>query len=469
MSCMWEPADPELRAMIDHVVVVMMENRSFDHMLGYLSLENGKLAAGESVDGLPPGGFVEEWNGVSYRSQPMGGSAWPADAGDPPHGGQAVAWQVADPARYLSTYVEKHTDPHRSEHTPTPDVVMRYMTADDVPMYDFLASNYCVCDQWFCSVPGATWPNRLFAIAGYAGGETDIPQTGLEGAFGNIRNVFDVLDERKISWRWYSSDPSLLRALSPNHRWNDDLNRFAYVHQYSERQPNCFLSDARDGRLPAFSWVDPNFFRLPGRIDDGLDPNDDHPPQDVMKGQRFVNTVYSALTSNKDAWERTLLLITYDEHGGLYDHCKPPGGLGPRVPAFVVSPLVKPGRPCHAQLEHTAIIQTTLRLFADEQAAESLGPRVFFAEDVLSMLDTTVRPVPQVGDMGRAALDADDLEPSRLPEGASTLARAIEVADKLKGTLDDLRSELIDFFIFLRGGGTDDDRDQRRKIAERST
>ncbi len=453
---MWEAAPAILRERIKHLVVVMMENRSFDHMLGYLALPEYRLANGGTVEGLLPEGRSVTWEGVVYPNHPLRRPTWPENAGDPPHEGEWVAWQVADPSRYIDTYIKKIAEDiakrNRPEGPIDPSVVMGYLTRDEVPVYDFLAREYCVCDRWFCSVPGATWPNRMFAIAGNAGGETDIPETALEGAFGDIRTMFHVLDDAKVSWRWFSSDPSLLRAFSKDYRFDNSLDRFAYFRHTTERQERNFLTEAANGHLPAFSWVDPNFFRLPGKLDDGLYPDDDHPPHDVMQGQKFVNTVYSALTSNEKAWNQTLLLITYDEHGGLYDHVRPPRALGPRVPALVVSPWLKPGRPCHTELEHTAIIQTALRLFADEAGAESLGPRVYYANDVLDMLGDEARARPRVPDFGPAAITDGDLAPVPLPPGASTMQRVIEVADRYAGQFVDLQEQLLRIFHTLRGG-----------------
>lgn len=349
----WQPIDPQVLERIDHIVVVMMENRSFDHMMGYLALPRWQLR-GESIDGIPEGGFVEQWNGHRYQSEALSTSAWPTNAGDPPHGGVPVSWQVQEGWRYLAAYADKW--PHLD-----PGIVMSCLTPGQVPVYDYFARHYCICDKWFCSVAGATWPNRLFAIAGDAGGETNIPQTALEGVLGTRRTMFHVLDEYEVPWRWYSSHPSLLRAFSRDYRFDKDLDHYAYFRHRTQRQQRNFLSDAASGDLPSFSWVDPNFFRLPLGIDGPLAPDNDHPPHDVMDGQRFINTVYSALTQNEESWRRTLLLITYDEHGGFCDHVVTPRPLGPRVPAFLVSPWVVPGRPCHTSLEHTAILKTTLR------------------------------------------------------------------------------------------------------------
>jgi phospholipase C len=416
---------------------LMMENRSFDHMLGYLRKPNwllGDETDKESmVEGLDQNYFVT-WQGVDYAVFPLGTSRWePPAYEDPPHDGRSVGWQVKWPHTFVSTYLAQN---EQRKHTHAkPGGVMGYLTGNEVPVYDFLARQYCVCDHWHCSVPGATWPNRMFALAGTSGGETDIPQTVLEGLWGK-RTFFNELDARNVSWRWYSSDPSLLRAFDSNYRTDDRTDRFAYFDQRSERQPRNFLTDARDGLLPSVSWIDPNFFDLGASkkilefLDDGMPANDDHPPHDVMLGQTFIHLVYQALRNSRN-WESSLMIIVYDEHGGFYDHVEVPEPYGPRVPALLVSPWVEPGRPCHALLDHCSIIKTILRRFADSDAIERMGPRVYRAGDVWHMLtEDEARPGPPVNKPGEAAI-ADDrhLHSRRLEAGRSTIHKVLEAID----------------------------------------
>jgi phospholipase C len=275
----------------------------------------------------------------------------------------------------------------------------------------------------------------MFAVAGTAGGESDIPQTVLEGLWGK-RTFFRELDERNVSWRWYSSDPSLLRAFDWKYRTDDDTDRFAYFDQCSERQQRNFLTDAEAGTLPAVSWIDPNFFdlgrssKLAAFLDDGMPANDDHPPHDVMLGQAFIHLVYQALRHSPN-WDRSLLMITYDEHGGFYDHVKVPRPLGPRVPALLVSPWLKPGRPCHELLHHASIIKTILRRFGDSDAIVSMGPSVYGAGDVWGMLTSdTPRAGLPVANPGKADIAPDRHHDSRpLEPGKSTVHKVLEAID----------------------------------------
>jgi len=432
-----------IRERVQNIVIVMMENRSFDHMLGYLGKSQWRLGdpgdPDSMVDGLTDKEYSVEWDEEPYSTYPLGTTKWEEpDHRDPPHSGKMVGWQVVDPARYIWSYKMKQPGAK-------PGGVMGYLTKPEVPVYDFLARNYCVCDQWFCSVPGATWPNRMFAVAGTAGGETDIPETVLEGLWGK-HTFFRELDARGVSWRWYSSDPSLLRAFDPEYRTDKtEHDRFAYFNECSKRQRRNFLRDCQEGKLPQVSWVDPNFFKFPLGLDGPAEANDDHPPHDVMLGQKFINTVYEALRNNEKQWNQTLLIVTYDEHGGFYDHVTPDPPLGPRVPALLVSPWVTPGRPLHTPLEHTSIIKTVLRRFADDRAIEVMGPRVYCANDVWDAItETEPRSGGPVTEPGLAAVGPKDFESIELKWPASTLGRIVEIVDKHSRRTEGSRADLVD-------------------------
>ena len=149
---------------IEHVVVLMLENRSFDHMLGYLGLEVG----GQDVDGLDEA-MANEHAGKTYPVFRLTETAFEKTQ-DPCHSGACVDEQVAhENAGFAANYVRTRTDPADAE----PVVVMGYYDGGQLPVYDFLARNFCVCDRWFCSTRGATFPNRLYAAAGRAAGSRD--------------------------------------------------------------------------------------------------------------------------------------------------------------------------------------------------------------------------------------------------------------------------------------------------------
>jgi phospholipase C len=382
------PDDPAAARLdqIEHIVVVMLENRSFDHMLGYLSLPASLGGRGRSaIDGLSgPKINHNSHGGTTYPIHHLDRTVFAGEAEDPDHSGASVDEQlsgggqgfVANFARISEARAKKLDVP-----VPDPGLVMGYYDADDLPVYDHLAAEYCVVDRWFSSVPGATWPNRLYAYAGQAstGGRDDIAPPLYD-----VPTFVRYLDDCNVSWSWYSYDPATLRAADPAYRLSNH-HRFSFVDQRKittrEREIGylteeaSLLDDIAKGELPAVSWIDPHFKDLAVL---GPDSNDDHPPSDVVAGQDLILTLYQALTSRPEIWAKTLMIITYDEHGGFYDHVTPPAAtgsepqfqrLGVRVPALLVSPLVAPGSSSKALLgddvhfDHTSIMKTIFTRF----------------------------------------------------------------------------------------------------------
>jgi phospholipase C len=338
---------------IEHIVVLMLENRSFDHMLGYLSLEGGR----DDVDGLAPG-MANDHDGRRYPIHHLAATYFPNELWDPEHSAAATDRQIDGGAMdgFSASYADALAA--RGVEDGDPGVVMGYYNASDLPVFDHLAEHFCVCDRWHSSVAGATWPNRLYALAG-------------RGARSR--------DDAKVP---IYHQHSFVRHLDANYRIGH-AEHFAYVQKlklvfktrgrgllYLNEDAASFLEDAVYGRLPAVSWIDPNFkdFNLIG-----TPPNDDHPPADVTHGQELALLVYNALATGP-LWDRTLLIVFYDEHGGFFDHVRPPEGppdddpttftsYGLRVPAFVVSPWVKPGSVCHTLFDHATIPKTILQRF----------------------------------------------------------------------------------------------------------
>jgi phospholipase C len=359
---------------VDHIVVLMLENRSFDHTLGYLSLPNGDGAPGRSnVDGLtgPEVNFNELPDGERYPIEPFG-NARLVKSQDPDHSGDAVASQMkGGMGGFVANYVATR-NPQAT--APKPGDPMRYQAAANVPVFDFLAREFAICDRWFCSVPGSTWPNRIASLAGEAK-----EKNNLDLPLYSRRSFVRSLPDR-VSWRWYSSDPGSLRLVDGHYRvgWEDN---FAHVEKPTAVQPATLFGDIRDESLPNLAWIDPNFVDLGGLS--GAD--DDHPPTDVMSAQSFALKIYNMLRSRPALWEKTMFVIVYDEHGGFYDHRDPSEGLppefteraefgvfGPRVPAIVVSPFAARGAAYGSAQEddpkflfdHASLIKTILLRFA---------------------------------------------------------------------------------------------------------
>ena len=221
------------------------------------------------------------------------------------------------------------------------------------------------------------------------------------------KSVFDHLSERGVSWRYYEHGYGFARLFD---RWRlDDTNLVGI-----DDPERGFFAAARDGTLPSVSYIDPDFIEVPPG-------NDDHAPSDLAAGQHLIGRIVNALVDGP-AWPKTLLLVTYDEHGGFYDHVRPLQAVpvsgidryGVRVPALVVSPWVDRGAASHVVFDHTSILQTICRRFMG-QGTPDLGDRVADAKDLSAVLRSSARPErptiplpPPPAANGRIRLDAVD-------------------------------------------------------------
>jgi phospholipase C len=373
---------------IEHVVVLMLENRSFDHMLGYLSLEGGR----SDVDGLKPR-MSNSHAGKKYAIHHLQRTALTKPE-DPCHGGACIAEQIANGnSGFVSNFVKSRPK------APYPGLPMGYYSGADLPVYDHIAREFAVCDRWFSSVPGATWPNRLYAVAGRADGSKDPKKVPIY----DLPSFARQLDAKHVPWRWYTHDVATLRFSDGNYELGH-LSNFAYFDRRSILAPRNFLDDAKDGKLPAVSWIDPNFVDVSFIGPSGS--NDDHPPSDVLAGQELVLKTYNAVVQSPN-WNRTVLIITYDEHGGFYDHVPPLAAqddrpafrtYGVRVPALIVSPWTERSSVSNVVYDHTSIIKTILLRFcqrADGQIPD-MGARVNHANHIGATLSlgTARKPTP---------------------------------------------------------------------------
>jgi phospholipase C len=344
---------------------------------------------------------------------------------------------------------------------------MGHYTAQELPVYDHLASEYCVVDRWFSSVPGATWPNRLYALTGQAAGSHD----DISPPIYALPSFPRYLEERGVDFRWYSFDPGTLRAADPQYRLSRH-DHFAYfdrrmvsvkeraVGEFAEQGPS-FLDDAKNGTLPAVSWIDPHFKDLEIL---GPDSNDDHSPGDVTAGQELVLTLYHAL-SQSPKWARTLLIIVYDEHGGFYDHVAPPAcadgnpdfrRLGVRVPALLVSPLVSAGSSSTALLgpefhfDHTSIIKTILTRFCNQDGQiPAMTDRVAAANHLGHLLNAASARA----DLADHSQIADKLIQWRTGREANRFADPTAPAPSLPQHMTELQTGISDITQRLREAG----------------
>ena len=378
------PLDPGLLKNIEHIVVVMMENRSFDHMLGYLSKEGHKDGTKRpDVDGLR-GGEKNRYKGRDYQSFALTDTVF---LESPCHSFDCVANQVD--AGKMDGFVADFAN-HYEATGADPGKIMGYYNATALPVYDALAREFLVCDRWFAAHPGPTFCNRFYTLTGRlnrdANGrfEFDNPH-GSEFTPVSTKTIFDHLNDHGVSWRYYEHGYCFLRMFE---RYTFDNQN---VVDAGEDSIN-FVTSARAGTLPSVTFIDPDFIDVPPGFDDG-------PPADIAAGQHFIGTVVDALIKGP-LWSKTLLIITYDEHGGFFDHIPPPAAVavsaidhyGVRVPALVISPWVGQGKVTHPDLvfDHTSIAKTIARRFMSANPPD-MGERMAAAND-LSMV---LRPTPR--------------------------------------------------------------------------
>jgi phospholipase C len=399
---------------IQHVVVLMLENRSFDSMLGRLYPDdpdfNG-LTLGEyntyaqtrfgvwSGEGMPPS--------LATAPDPDPGEFFKDIAeqlqGDPtapcPMGGFAANYATQKPS---------------SDGPFNPRSAMHFFSPEQVPVITQLAKSFGVCDCWHASAPCQTWPNRFFVHTGTSRGHVDNNTFRIPFP---AESLFHRLQKGGRSWRVYFHD-------MPQSILLGDLWLYAVFHFRGLAQ---FLADAHTGNLPDYSFIEPRYFSdlFLNKI-----PNDEHPPHNVLYGEQLIAQVYNAVRSSP-CWESTLLIITYDEHGGCYDHVVPPPAVPPdglvdnpygypfntygvRVPAVIVSPFVPPGSKVRPPVrddglvypfDHTSIIATVRNLFL--KGSPPLTQRDAVAPDLLHALS-----LPTPSNAGPASIDATAMEAS---------------------------------------------------------
>ena len=364
---------------IRHVVVLMLENRSFDHMLGDATRVYPEL------EGIPQAGArysnVSTKSGKRYEQQPNAAESVSVDL---PHEHDDVMQQLGSDATHLmGGFVDAYLRVAGvSESKPGQvDQVMAYFPLGDTPAGDTLpalhalARDFCVCDHWFSSMPGPTWPNRFFIHSGTCLGHVHMPSREHPEYLYlyDQDTVYDRLDKAKRSWRIYHDGTPQSVVLS--HLWLE-YGISLLTDKFSKMSE--FFEDAagKEAGFPEFVFIEPSYF--------GSGENDQHPPTGVTPGDQLITKVYNAIRRNKPLWESTLLIVTYDEHGGFYDHVPPPvtvapdrktkefdfKRLGVRVPAILVSPWVERGV-CKTAFDHTSV----LRYLCDKWEMAPLGRR----------------------------------------------------------------------------------------------
>ena len=347
---------------IDHIIVLMLENRSFDSMLGRLYPPSPGFdgLTGKEVNKGEAGSDIAVWNSPGTDNvtmtipDPDPGELW-SDINAQLFGDKATSpWPAASMSGFALNYLAQGAAAGKQYDARK---VMHYFKPDQVPVLSKLARQFAVCDRWFASAPCQTWPNRFFIHTGTALGYENNSPPHFPYTMETIFNRFELAGD--IDWRIYFHDIAQSKTLSK-------LWLLAEKFRFFEE----FKKDAALGELPAYSFIEPRYFA------DFAMPNDQHPPHNVTLGEQLIADVYNSLRNGK-AWTKTLLIITYDEHGGCFDHVSPPSAVPPstiatapfnfdrygvRVPAVLVSPYIQQSTvlrpPGDAPYDHTSVIAT---------------------------------------------------------------------------------------------------------------
>ena len=336
---------------IKHVVVLMMENRSFDHMLGFMKSQEWPINGLTGTESNYPDPAKPA--GTPITIKPDATYVPDLDPG-PMHDYANVVRQIhgGSNSGFVADYLTV-TDAARAGR------VMTGFADGKLPVLGMLAKEFAVCDNWFSSLPGPTWPNRFFAHCATAGGFVD----GAPRIY-PMRTLYENLTDANVNWRIYYHDIPQSLALQ---------NQRKFFHLKYEVFNQSFARDCRNGLLPQYSFIEPRYFN-----EGASRANDQHPVHGVVGGELLIADVYEALRASP-SWNETLLVITYDEHGGFYDHVPPPpatppdppnaaqqfdfASYGVRVPAVIVSPLIPKGTIDRTLYDHSSIPATAKKLF----------------------------------------------------------------------------------------------------------
>jgi phospholipase C len=357
---------------IEHVIVVTMENRSFDHFLGWLAGANGQqsgLSYNDSAGGSHPTYHLTDYQGCSFLDP---GHTY-SDGRVQFNGGAANGW-LLNGSNSLSGTANQAND----------IFAIGYYQQSDLAFLGSAAPAWTTCDNYFAAMMAETRPNRIYMHAA----QTD--RLDNSSFISGLPTIWDRLADHGQTGRYYYSDISFLDLWGTKYA--------GIVHSVA-----TFMDDCAAGTLPNVAFVDPKF------LGEGSGTSeDDHPHADIRNGEVFLNQIYQAVTSSPN-WKHTVLVITFDEWGGFFDHVAPPlapipaasaaagdtdGRLGFRVPCIVISPMAKRGIVNHEQFDHTSI----LRMIEWRWSLPALSSRDVAANNLADALDFTAAPnlaVPQ--------------------------------------------------------------------------
>ena len=328
---------PPAAAGFEHVVVVMMENRSFDHFFGWLPNANGQQAL-----------IFKDSAGVQHPTHYLPPDYQGCAFLDPGHSYTDGRVQYDGGVCDGFLFDGSDSDPANGKPNQANDIfAIGYYGQNDLPFLGAAGPAFTVCDNYFCGIMAETYPNRFYMHAAQTDRLVNNSNTS------TLPTIWDRLQEKGLSGRYYFSDLPFLAL------WG---TKYANISKPFSQ----FLTDAAAGTLPNVAYVDPGF-----AAETTDTSNDDHPHGDIRDGEAFLNQVYTAVTSSPN-WSKTVLIINFDEWGGFFDHVPPPlapippasaaagdtdGRLGFRVPCVVISPYARRNFIAHGQYDHTSILK----------------------------------------------------------------------------------------------------------------
>jgi phospholipase C len=425
---------------IQHVFVLMLENRSFDHMLGFSGITGNDAVTGQptSVDGLT-GTEANQFGGHAFNVGHPADYTMPVD---PAHEFPDVLEQLCGPGavyaaggQYPAILNSGFAASYAASGGKDPGQILRCFAPDQLPVLNALAREFAVCDRWFSPMPGPTWPNRFFAHAASSNGLDHSPTTAeivlweaLAGFSFPNGTIYDRMNSHNVRWRLYAGDDFPLTAALKG-------IQLTLAHPYREFAADVSAADYG----VAYTLIEPSY----NVLDNYRCSTSQHPLDDVTRGEALIRATYKAIR-NSPQWDRSLFIITWDEHGGFYDHAVPPAAVAPgdshqgsdhnqygftfeqyggRVPAVVISPWIPRNVVDHRVHDHTTILATLENLFGmapltqRDAAANSLtelltlaGPRSDAPADLPQPANSGVGGCPPF-DFATGAV----LEPAFLP------------------------------------------------------
>jgi phospholipase C len=400
-----------------HIVVLMMENRSFDHMLGSLKAVNPK------IDGVDANAFTNP-DSAGNPVKPQPNAQFQAQLQpDPDHHFPAVDLQIfggdTSPNRqpnmqgFVKSYFNQQRDAKHSQ------MIMYYFPQAKLPVLTTLALDFAVFNRWFASIPGPTICNRAFAHYGTSFGRVD------------LNPIYPPETIKSIYTRMINANPKRTAKVY----YYDTTSSTMEVANLLQNQPELFgtygqfLADCKSGNLPDYSFIEPNYSDHQGDSGEEV-ANDQHPDHNVQAGEVFMASIYQAIKNNPQLWETTALLITYDEHGGIFDHVPPPAcpkdiftadanstgtgvpfqfdRLGVRVPSILISPWIPKGITVDRVFDHASIPATVTKFFLGDSSPRS--PRETSADIFIEPQGAAVDPARNVLSLDTMRTDCPDFD-----------------------------------------------------------